>query len=102
MPHPQTQPTHHPQTIQIQSAIYPQYTGQTDRQTDRHTHTHARTHRPRDGPDTSSVPIPAYALLTIVSDADNNNNNSRSNNNTIHNHEVQYNAAEAATTMPRM
>jgi len=93
----------YPDTISRLSTIH-----RTDRQTERqiythtHTHTHMHAHTDREMVQTIPIPIPAYALLTIVSDADNNNNTSSSNNNTIHNHEVQYNAAKAATTMPRM
>jgi len=33
--HPSTDPTHHPNGIEIQSAVLPQYTLRTDRETDR-------------------------------------------------------------------
>jgi len=42
-----------PNGIQIQSAVFPQFTHRTDRQTD----------RPTDGQGDNSVPTPAYAVL---------------------------------------
>jgi len=61
-PIPQLTPLTTPNSIQIYSAILPQYTLWTDRLTD----------RPTDGLGDRSVPIPAYALYIDYSDTANN------------------------------
>ena len=49
-----------PNGIQIQSAVFPQYTGQSDKQT------HRQTDTPTNGIDESPVPTPAHAVLTTA------------------------------------
>ena len=62
VPHPWTEPTRHSNGTQIQSAVFPQFTGQTDRATDRWSRRQNRT----------------YSRLRSINDSDAANNRTSS------------------------